>query len=711
MKVIKKDIPPESVKDVASKYGCDFLTASILLRRGIRTGEEIKYFLEDDPRHLHNPFLLPGMEDAVERILAAREEGEKIMVFGDRDVDGITATTLVTSFLRSLDIDIRYRIPTGDEPYGLSIAAVEAFAADYGTLIITVDCGISNVKEIKRANELSVDVIVTDHHNPHDEVPDAFTIVNPKLNGSKYPFTQLCGCGVAYKLVSALRFALRGGFYAQPICLLNTRPLNDAFIIEIAKIRNLAVLDTLTETIIPGMVSIEATRLPQFLSGQQILVWDLALQKRTLAKIFGKGVEIGMLDIAAQIGKEIPAAAGKTLLRIKELSRIARYSPRDFSELDVFVSLFQSYVALYEKSFNEAEAADLQLAALGTLADIMPLRDENRIIVRQGLASMIKSARPGLKELLFRLELSGRPLRNSELSWQVCPTINAAGRMGTPEKALELFLAGDPVLQNTLAQEVITLNTERKKRMEENWLSAEPLAHENLPTFNNTLAVAYGEKIYRGVTGLIANRLADLFKKPALVATFANDTVTGSLRSPHAMDYSILPLLSANADLLTEWGGHDFAAGFSLDKANWTAFLENIRVQSYSIELPCAQDALFIDAELPFSYLTPDIMKTVEQFEPYGEGNETLLFLTKAIKIADIKLMGSSSQHVKLTLDTGTLKWSALYWNAGDKVKRDFDKDDTVDVVYKLSWNWFNGTETPQLVVSDLRRSLIRGTC
>ncbi|MDR2617856.1 MAG: DHH family phosphoesterase, partial [Treponema sp.] len=378
MKWDKKDISPELVKETAAKYGCDFLTSSILIRRGITGAEEIRYVLEEDPRYLRNPFELPGMEDAVDRIIAAKEEEEKVLVFGDRDVDGITGTAMLAGYLGGLGMDVTWRIPTGDDRYGLSREAVEEFAAAYGTLIITVDCGISNIAEIQRANELSVDVIVTDHHNPQDELPEALCIVNPKLPGTAYPFQHLAGCGVAYKLVSALRFALKSELYGQPVCLLNTRPVNDAWIIEIAKLRNMAVTGSLTETVVPGMVGISGTRLPAFLEGQQILVWDAGLQKKILAKIFGGGVEIGMLDIAPEIGKLIPQTAGKSLLRIKELSKIAKYSGSETGELDVFVNLFTSFVRKREESFTEADNTDLQLACLGTIADIMPLKDENR---------------------------------------------------------------------------------------------------------------------------------------------------------------------------------------------------------------------------------------------------------------------------------------------------------------------------------------------
>ena len=481
MKWEKKDIAPEMVKDIAEKYGCDLLTASILARRSLHQGEAAMYILEDDVRRLRNPYNLPDMEDAVERILAAKDEGEKVLIFGDSDVDGITGTVLLARYLQSQGMDVSWRIPQGDEPYGLSMDAVEQFAEAYGTLIITVDCGISRNAEIQRANELSVDVIVTDHHEPQGELPEAYAIVNPKMKDSKYKFRDLSGCGVAYKLVCALRFALNSELYNQPICLLNTRPVNDAWIIEIVKIRNLAVIDTLMETIIPGMVSISNTRLPSFLEGQQILVWDAPLQKRTLNKLFGSGIEVGMLDIAPEIGKAIPQAAGKSLIRIKELSKIAKYSDKELTELDIFVILFNSFVQSRMQAGGAEEAADLQLAALGTIADIMPLVDENRIIVRKGLEALKAKPEPGLAELLFKLDLMGRRFNTKDISWKLCPAINAARRMGHPEKAAALFFEKDAAVRDKLVKELLDMNEERKSLEEKVWTVAEPQAYKSLP--------------------------------------------------------------------------------------------------------------------------------------------------------------------------------------------------------------------------------------
>ena len=713
----KKNLAPEDVKALAEKYGCDLLYASILLRRGIYSGEEIRFFLEDDLRHLRNPFDLPGMEDAVERILLAKEEGEKILVFGDRDADGITGTVLLSDFLRRNDFDVTYwDFPNKDEPYGLSVSAIEKFAANYGTLIITVDCGISNRKEIERAAELGVSVVVTDHHNIPEILPDADAIVNPKIPG-RYLFKELSGCAVVYKLVSALKFAMKSEVYGEPICLLNARPGNDTIIIEIAKLRNLCLIDTLVETIVPGMVHINSTRLPEFLSGQEILCWDLSIQQKLLREAFGKTAEINMLDIAPPISKFIPQTQGKSLIRLKELSTLGRYSESVLSELDVLVNIFISFVQKKETFFNEEDFEYLQLAAMGTVADIMPLLDENRLIVRKGIEAMQKKPRPGISELLFKLNLAGHHLSAEDLSWNLGPAINATGRMGEADKAFSLLLAETPAEREALANNVIALYEERKLKVEELYRKAEPEAYKSLSEYSGTLALFSGENILPGLMGLIANRLSDRFKTPSLAASVNGDRIKGSLRS--AGDYDLNYLLEQCADLFLRYGGHDFAAGFDMEKSNWGLLLKRLKTIAATIELKPPEDILEIDAEIPLSFLSREeddpkvsgkkdlyLLQLSDRFEPYGEKNRPLSFLSRGLKITDIILMGKDElKHVKLTLDTGKFKWPAIYWNAVEKVKVDFDKGDTIDLVYTVGRNWFNGNITPQMIVKDLRLS------
>jgi single-stranded-DNA-specific exonuclease len=713
MKWKKKEIDSEQVKELSAKYGCDLLTASIFARRGISSGNSIRYFLEDDLLSLHNPFSMDGMEDAVERILAAKDEGEKVLVFGDGDVDGITGTALLAGYLESVGIDVTWRIPIGDESYGLSMESVEKFAANDGTLIITVDCGISRFAEIKRANELSVDVIVTDHHEPQEEMPEALVIINPKLRNSTYPFRDLSGCGVAFKLVSALRFALNSELYGQQICLLNTRAVNDAWIIEIAKMRNLIVTDTLTETIVPGIISINETRLPSFLEAQQILVFDVSLHKSTFTKLFGRGVEVGMFDIAPEINKEIPQTTGQSLLRIKELSKIAKYSGKELSELDVFVNLFISFARLREKKSPASAKEDalinteIQLAAVGTIADIMPLLDENRIIVRRGLEALEKRPASCLLYLLQKLELAGRHFETRDISWKLCPVINAARRMGSAETSAAMFFEKDRSKSQKLADKLLTLNESRKELEEKTWAFVEPLAYNSLKVYNEKLAVAVNDKVNKGITGLIAQRISRYFNVPSIVVSYGEKICTGSLRS--ARGYNVCSLLEQCGDIFIDSGGHKAAGGFSIVTEKLELFLEKLKEVSANIEFEEEQEheTIRIDAELPHDYLTPDILRLVDLFEPYGKENEPLVFMTKNIKVTEINFVGKQdAKHLKLTLDTGKHKWPAMYWQNADRVhNKEFDVNDRVDIVFHLLREYYRGNITPRMQILDLKKT------
>ena len=702
MRWIKNSIEPEQVRKLAKRYKCDLLTASLLQRRGIVSGEDIKYFLEEDARYLHIPYLLPDMEKAVARILKAKKDQEKVMVFGDRDVDGLTSTVLLSNFLSEIGMDIKSRIPTGEESYGLSLETIEDFAKDGGKLIITVDCGISNYVEVKKASEYGIDVVITDHHNPQELIPEACAIVNPKFPGSKYPFRDLAGCGVAYKLISALRFALKSDLYDRKLCMLNARPASDSYIIEAVKIKNLVVTERLCETV-PPYASFTDTKLPSFLEGQNILVWDGILHSRILRKIFGDDFSLPLTDLAPEIGKIVGQSAGKSLIRIREFSRINRYADSALSELDVFINLFISAVQKRDNIFSIEDKMDLQLVALGTVADIMPLKNENRILVKIGLESLQTNPRAGLSDLIFKLGLSGRSISVSEMAWQVCPALNAAGRMGHPEKALAFLLEKDPIKRENEVSELLNFNEQRKKLGSECWDIVEPIIKSSMPDYDGKLAVAYGESIYRGITGLIASRVTNVFKAPSIIMSFCDDVVIGSARSTRG--YDICSLLHKCEDLFIDWGGHDYAAGFSIRPNNIEAFLIRLKMLALEIELEesDSERSIYIDAELPLSYLSPSILSIVKRFEPFGAENEPLTFLSRGLVISDILLIGKvENKHVKLTLDTGKYKWPALYWNAASRVKQDFDIGSKVDVVFRLSLNFYNGSETPQMTINDI---------
>lgn len=704
----KKDIAPEQVRELCGRFSCDPLTASILARRNITSGPDIQYFLEDDLRYLHSPFLLSGMEDAVDRILAARDEGEKVLIFGDRDVDGITSTTVLHRCLKELGVDVSWRIPSGEDTYGLSMKAVEEFAANYGTLIITVDCGISNNLEIDRAVELGIDVIVTDHHNPPENLPRATIIIDPKLPDDEYPFPFISGCAVAFKLATALRFA-QNELYKQELCLLDVRPVNDAYTIDCVKLVNMTERSRLTETITPGMVRIEDTRLMQFLRGQQILVWDAELQQKQLAKIFGTGVEFNMMDLRPEVSTEIPAVRNASLLRVKEMSKILRYREGIQSEMDGFCNLFITYIQkkTANSQNNKKIQEDLQLVMLAALADIMPLQNENRILVRQGLEAL-NSGQPidGLKELLARLNLLGKRIGSTDISWNVVPVLNAAGRLGRSELSVQLFLSETSQQRDAIAEEIIQLNKDRRQLGTDAWGYVERQAYENFDKYNKKLVVVVDPRIHRGISGILAAQLVKVFGVPAVAITILEDgTAVGSVRSTRGFD--VTPMLDSCGELFLNHGGHNYAAGFSLEKENLDALLQHFLDYTPVIELEDNDQQLVqADAEIPHSYLTPELLKITDLFEPYGESNPPLTFFSRRLKIVTADIIGKGEKkHLKLILAGGKHKWPALFWNAAERLGTDFAPGDTIDLVYRVERNVFNGMESAQMIVQEVERS------
>ncbi len=705
MKWQKRDAAPAIIRELAERFGLPLLDASILARRGISDPASLLYFLEDDTRFLRNPFLFDGMEDAVDRILTAVDEEEKVLVFGDRDADGVTSTALMVEALRSLGIDASYRLPSEDEKYGLSRRAIDEFAAVFGSLIVTVDCGISNHAEIAYATSLGVDVIVLDHHVLQaEEAPPALAVINPKLASSGYPFRDLSGCGVAYKLYWALRFA-RSGLYKQQIALLNVRPLNDAYLLEAVNLSNLVETGRINETIVPGMVELERTRLVPFLRDRQIFVWDGELQKRLLAKALGKGAEVNFYDIRQDVARIIPQAAGASLLRLTELSRMGKYGQNAPTELDTFASLFTSF-ALRNAGLNgEADMDALQLVALSTVADLMPLLDENRILVRQGLAAFNKKPRRGLAELMARQNPTGKRLSAIDAAWQITPVINAAGRMGEPETAVKLLLAEDAAERNAQADRLIALNQERRGLGADCWESMYPLAREFAESKGGKFVIVGNAAINRGITGILASRFADTFKAPAVAATFmADGSVVGSVRS--ARGFNVKGLLEHCAELFIDYGGHDAAAGFSMPAESWPRFVDMASAYLSNVELDEGEELIDVDAELPHEYLRPELAELVDRFEPYGEENPPLVFMARNVAIAGADIVGKTEKsHLKLSLDFGKHKWPALWWGAADRIGRDFSASDRLDLVFKLSKNFWNGVESPQLIIVDARRA------
>ncbi len=698
----KTSVDAAEVRRVSRRYRLDVLASSILVRRGLSDARSVRYLLEQDEHYLHNPFTLPSIGAAVQRIADAIADGEPILVFGDRDVDGVTSTALMVETLQGMGATVSWRLPEGDDPYGITPAVVESLAASGVALLITVDCGVTACAEIAAVRERGIDVIVVDHHEPSSEVPDAL-VVDPKLSVSSYPFVDLSACGVVWKVAWALRFA-QTDLYGETVCLLNVRPLNDSIVIEAVKLTNLVPGAKLFETVNPGAGAPAAERLAEFADGCEILVYDGSLVRNLLARACGP-IDLYVHDLAPEAEMMHRSTAGQSLLQLRERSKLARYSDQPCSELDVLVELFTVMALRRHPELSAATAPSLDLVALSTIADLMPLRDENRILVKRGLRALAATERIGLRELLARTNLYGKELTTIDVSFHLSPVVNSAGRMGEAPIAVRLLLTSNEADARDLAQRLLDLNRERRTVADQAWARAQPGARSSYEGSGGKLVWVIDPQVPRGVTGMLAARLVDAFRTPAVVVADQGDEASGSVRSLPGVN--VADILSPLDDLLLRWGGHAMAGGFNLPSAELPRLalrLQRLTEMLDAVPAP-AEDTRTVDAEIPPAYLTPQAWRTADLFAPYGAGHRPLAFLMRGVPIVQVELVGKGQPaHAKLLLDAGGYRWPGLYWNAGDKVGTEFNAGDRVDIVFRLTRSRYAQVETLQLTILDLER-------
>lgn len=698
----KQPIDSQQVKQLHQRYGIDLLTASILSRRQIEP-KDFRFYLEDDIRYLHNPFLFEDMEIAVDRVHEAIEQQEKVRIFGDRDVDGMTSTALLYQALTECGLEVSWRVPQQDEPYGLTRAGVQQMIEDEVTLFFTVDCGISNIEEVALAAGQGIEAIILDHHLPSETLPPAVAVIDPKIEGCGYPFADLAGCGVVAKFIWALNFSLTD-LYHQEVVLLHAHPGNDTVIIDAVKLENLIETDRITEHVVPGYLPESQSRLAQFLVDRQILVYDQKVEKAMLQKAFGQKTEIHLIDIAQEVHRLFPQVAGKSLVRLHQRSKLRKYSSGGTQEIDLLVELFTSYVHRKYPVLSSEYEKLLDLVAIGTVADLMPMKGENRLLVKRGLKVLSQTPRSPIAVFLAQVNLAGKPISTTNIGWQISPVFNAAGRLGVPDIAVNLLLSSTPEEQLSLCSELISLNRKRKKLGDDCWNRILPKARKSLEEHEGKIIIVYDSIVNRGITGVMASRLMNMFKVPAIVIAKVESHLVGSMRSNkevHVKDF-----LSQFDDIFLDHGGHQCAGGFSLKEVDFDEFLIRTDESSQLFESLDATEEIYIDAELPHAFMKPELIDLVETFEPYGVDHQPLQFLVKGVKILEAALLGNSEvKHVRMLIGCGAYKWPAIFWKAGERVGVDFSATDTVDVVFRFGRNYYKNMENLQLTILDIVRS------
>ena len=701
-----KQASSDDIRMLQDRYGLSLVSAKILAVRKVISPEQVKFHLENDISFLHNPFLFDDMELFCDRVLDAVENSEKVRIFGDRDADGITSTALLYQELSSLGLDVSWTLPMGDEPYGITRENIDKALEDGITLAITVDCGISCFDEIDYAQKNGMDFLVTDHHIAGSYLPPSRALIDPKVEGCGYSFKDLAGCGVVAKCVWALRFA-QTPYYKQEYILLHAMPGNDTVIIEAAKVENLIVKERICEEVVPGILPPENSRLLKFLCcNLPILVFDAETEMIQMKKAF-KTAEINLTDLRPQFEKYLPFVKDKSLFALNSISRFALYA-NVRSELDTLIGLFGAFLRTAYPSLHKEYKKLMDLVAIGTVSDIMPMTDENRIIIKTGLKMLEEGTRDSIRPFMSIQNLLGKKLSTTDISWQISPLMNASGRLGRPDVALKMILSENPKDSLEYASELVRLNRERQKMGEDAWDRILPKAKKSFETFGSKFVLVRDKNIPRGITGIISSRLQKNFRTPAMVVTQTEDgRYVGSMRSPEG--FNCYEFLSGYSDILDDFGGHACAGGFSISTGKIDELC--IRISEDLDYMDCPEEKeteISIDTRLMEEQFNPQIMNVVEMFEPYGEQSLPIQFMIEGARIENLSAMVNSkndgANHLKMTLSFGTYKWPSVFWGAGYRVGKDFDGGEIVDVVFRMGRNYYRNQESVQLTIIDIHR-------
>ncbi len=582
--VLRNEMPQDGearAELLAQETGLSPLLTKLLLLRGYKTVEQIRTFFEQSDTSFYDPFLLSGMDLAVERILRAIERGETIAIFGDYDVDGVTSVTLLYRYLASKGARLRYYVPNrfGDG-YGMSQSSIDEIASDEATLIITVDNGITAVREVEYATSLGIDTVVTDHHECQAELPDAVAIVNPHKPGDPYPFKELAGVGVIFKVVCACEL--------------------------------------------------------------------------TLAKRAG---EEDTLDVIQRISREY-----------------------------------------------------LDLVAVGSVADLMPLTDENRLLVTYGLERLKNTERIGLRALMDAAS-GDRPkkINSGYIGYQLAPRINAAGRIETASRAVELFLSEDAETAKLLANALCEMNAQRLA--EENRIveSAYRKADALPPEEREFVIVLEDDTWHRGILGIAASGLTERYGIPSILISFdgasrgfpaGDDLGVGSCRSVKGVN--LAQALDACASLLVKHGGHELAAGLTIRRCDVPAFRHalNEYIRSHLDEKGVA-GAVEYDCEATSSELTLRLAQELSAMEPFGQGNPEPILKLSDVTLLDVTPIGEG-KHSRFRFQKDGIQWTGVKFKCSPS-RLPVSPGDLVDLLFHLNINEFRGTSSLQLQVEELR--------
>lgn len=553
-----RPLDKERAAAFAQTYGVPFFLAMLMNIRGLDDAAHLREFLgEGEP--LSDPFLLKDMDKAAARITRAVDNMEKIAVYGDYDADGVTSTAMLYSYLETRGADVIFYIPQREgEGYGMNIGAVEYLKEQGVSLIVTVDNGISSVQEVARANELGIDVVVTDHHRPQEILPDAVAVVDAYRPDDTSPYKHFSGVGIAFKLLMAL--------------------------------------------------------------------------------------EDGAGDVE---------------------------------------DLLEAYS---------------DLAAIGTIGDIVPLTGENRTLIRAGLERLSQSDRPGVQALLENAGIAGKALTSTNVAFTLVPRINATGRMGAPERAVRLLISGYEEEAEVLSEEICADNEERR-RVEAEIAEAAFADIEAKGYMKDRVVVVDGENWHHGVIGIVASRVTERCGKPCMIISRGETEAKGSGRSIEG--FSLFEAICACGDLLIKFGGHPMAAGITLKPENIEAFRKRINQYASEHFPQMPTQTVTLDCKLNPAALSVSMAQSLTQLEPFGNGNPQPVFGLFNMELSNVTPVGGGG-HLRLTLEKNGAVITAMRFNTKPE-ELPYHIGDKIDLAVQLEAREFRGQPSLTVIVRDMK--------
>lgn len=679
---LTNDSPDDLTLELFERYGINKIIGSILYSRGIKEKNELLSFLYPELNNLHSPFLMRGMSDAVFRIREALDKKERIAVFADSDLDGITSLTILYDLLLKCGSIPMIRYPRNKEGYGLTCDIIDEFASSDISLLITVDSGIRDIQEIKYAASRGIETIITDHHEPDTNYPEA-VIINPKMPDCNYPYKDLAGVGVALKLAHALLFSYTAA-YEKKFILINTR--------EDQIIFHSIINGIITETVQKDNNNFSSFILSNLSDGSHIVCTESA-QKKINEIILNNNPNVRINTILT-LSNTITGMNHKTQREMfNDLFKKYKIQSSLYDEEQLFIKLFLELQMRSSRKLLERMQIYIALAAVGTIADIMPLNGENRNIIKHGLEVLKnKKGHTGIQTLLNTPEPTAK-----NITWNIAPLLNTPGRFGETSLTVDFFLNTDEEKTSLIINEIEKLNKERKKIVTSITEQIKAEIESGLNLFNDKLYYYFGNEIMSGLAGLIASRIADELKKPVIIAVEESDAdmVKGSGRSYN--DFNFFRFVEPLSSMFERIGGHAQAFGFTARKERMPEIINAIN--SAIDDKYEHSESLKIDAIIDINEINSSLIDKLSLLEPFGKNNEEPVFAAKNITIESFSQFGSNGNHGKYILKNGL---HVIGWNMTDKMQDYMENDVPVDIIFNLENNIYLNRKFPRLKLIDI---------